>query len=61
MKTNELLSEASYPGNIGMMEMFQFFKKATPSQKSEMESLLSAKKFQKAWEFLQQVVKIKLQ
>lgn len=62
MKLEELkkLDEASYPGNIGMMEMFTFYQKATEEQKNKMKQLLSKKKFEEAWEFLQNVTGVKL-
>ena len=52
--------EASYPGNIGMMEMFKFHEVATPEQKKELKDLISTKQVQKAWEFLQKVIGVKL-
>lgn len=55
------LDEASYPGNIGMMEMFKFYQKATADQKAKMKKLLDGKHFDEAWEFLQQVTGVKLQ
>lgn len=63
MRLQELkkLDEASYPGNIGMMEMFKFYQKATQDQKSKMKKLLDGKHFDEAWEFLQQVTGVKLQ
>lgn len=62
MKLQELkqLDEATYPGNIGMMEMFKFYQVATPSQKDTMKTLISKKFFDKAWEYLQQVLGITL-
>lgn len=55
------LDEASYEGNIGMMEMFKFYQVATSEQKSKMKSLLAGGKHAEAWEFLQQVTGVKLQ
>ena len=60
MKVHQIIDEASYVGNLGMMEMFKFYKVASETQKRKMRDLL-AKGFKKeAWEFLQQVTGIKL-
>ena len=60
MKLSDI-TEAEYPGNIGMMEMFKFYEKATIEQKNKMKALISGKKMKEAWEFLQQVTGMKLQ
>ncbi len=54
------LLEASYEGNIGMMEMFKFYQVATDEQKAQMKDLIFDKKMDEAWELLQQVIGIKL-
>lgn len=54
------LHEASYTGNLGMMEMFKFYQVATPEQKAKMKELLFAKKEAEAWELLKQVTGTKL-
>jgi hypothetical protein len=54
------LCEASYAGNIGMMEMFHFFEIATPEQKAHMKELLSAGLQDEAWQFLQDVTNMRL-
>lgn len=59
-KTFLLLTEASYKGNLGMMEMFKFYQIATPEQKAKMRDLLFHNKQDEAWEFLQQVTRVKL-
>ena len=62
MKLEELvILEAAYKGNIGMMEMFKFYQKATASEKAKMKQLLDAKNFDDAWEFLQEVTGTKLE
>ncbi len=62
MKLEELvILEAAYKGNIGMMEMFKFYQKATSAEKTKMKQLLDAKKFDDAWEFLQEVTGTKLE
>lgn len=61
MKLNELgLDEAAYPGNIGAMEMFRFQREASDEQKSRMKALLSKKQNKEAWEYMQQVLGVKL-
>ena len=55
------LHEASYEGNIGMMEMFKFYQVATPEQKAKMKALIFDKKQNEAWEFLQSVTGVRLQ
>lgn len=56
-----ILSEASYVGNIGMMEMFKFFQRATPGEKARMKALLSSGNQDDAWKFLQKITGVKLQ
>ena len=60
MRAQELLSELSYPGNIGMMELMKFQKVATPEEKVRMKFLLSTDK-KAAWNLLQHVTGVKLQ
>lgn len=52
--------EAVYPGNIGAEEMLRFFMTATQDQKAKMRNLLRQNKTQEAYDFLQDVLKIKL-
>lgn len=52
--------EASYPGNLGMMEMIKFFQIATPELKNLMKKLIAEKKNDEAWELLQKVLNVKL-
>jgi hypothetical protein len=62
MKLQELkqLDEASYPGNLGMMEMFKFYQVATDAEKIHMKQLIANKSFDEAWEFLQKVTGVTL-
>ena len=53
--------EATYKGNIGMMEMFKFYQIATSQQKAKMKELLTSGKQTEAWEFLQQVTNTELE
>jgi hypothetical protein len=56
----EKIQEASYPGNIGMMEVFKFFQIATENQKKKFNDLVKSKKEKEAWDFMQKVTGIKL-
>lgn len=62
MKLQELksLCEASYPGNIGVMEMFRFYEKASIEQKKLMKELIAKKAYDLAWKLLQDVTGVKL-
>lgn len=55
-----LLQEATYRGNIGMMEMFKFYQIASPEQKQQMRALLKAGRQEEAWGLLQKVTGVKL-
>ena len=52
--------EAVYPGNIGAMEVAQFFMKASPEQKAEVKKLIADKEFKSAWNIIQTVLNVKL-
>jgi hypothetical protein len=51
---------ASYPGNMGVMEMFQFQREATPAQKKIMDRLLDEDRTSEAWEFLKKTTGVDL-
>ena len=53
--------EASYPGNIGMMELAKFFQMAKPSEKDQFKKLLELGKKGLAWKLVQDIVGVKLQ
>jgi hypothetical protein len=55
------VSEASYPGNVGMMEVAEFFKMANEAQKKLFKELLEKGKRGLAWKLIQDVVGVKLQ
>ena len=55
-----ILYEASYAGNIGIMEMVKFHRMASPEQKAELNALLRNQKQEEAWEFIQSVTGVKL-
>lgn len=53
--------EASYPGNIGMMELAKFFQIADPKAKEQFKELLERGKKGLAWKLVQDIVGVKLQ
>ena len=59
-KPENQIGEASYEGNLGMMEMMKFFKIASQDEKDLMKSLLSQGKQEEAWKLLQQVTDTEL-
>jgi len=56
-----LLLEASYKGNIGIMELVKFHRTCTPEQKAKLEQLLKDGKQEQAWKFIQEVTGVKLE
>ena len=56
MKVHEILNEASYPGNIGMMEVAKFYNIATEKQKKQFKELLFQKLTRAAWELIYSVI-----
>jgi hypothetical protein len=54
------IQEASYAGNIGMMEVMKFHQKATPEQKKEFKSHMANNKHGDAWKLIQDVSGVKL-
>lgn len=54
------LYEASYPGNIGVEEIFKFISVATPAQEKEFFKLADSGQTKKAWALIQKVTKTKL-
>jgi len=57
---SKLLKEASYAGNIGIMELIKFKSKATPEQKKKFDELLAKKKNKEVWALVQNVTGVKL-
>ena len=55
------IGEASYEGNIGMMEVAKFFRVANETQKKLLKELMSKGKRKLAWKLIQDVTKTKLQ
>jgi hypothetical protein len=54
------MNEAAYAGNIGMMELVQFYRKANPQQKKTFDTHLKQKNHKKAWDLVQIVTGTKL-
>jgi hypothetical protein len=56
----EQLDEATYAGNIGMMELVKFYSKASPKDRSVLQSYIKNKKHKEAWKLVQDVTGVKL-
>lgn len=56
----EELFEASYAGNIGIMELIKFKQKASDSQKKQFDQHVKNKKHKEAWKLVQDVTNVKL-
>jgi hypothetical protein len=54
-------NEASYPGNIGAMEVFKFMKMASQDQIKMLKKLIDEKEYKIAWALIQKVTGVKLQ
>jgi hypothetical protein len=61
MTREDEVAEASYPGNIGMMELAKFFQIASPADKEKFNQLKNLNKKELAWQLVQDVVGVKLQ
>lgn len=62
MKIKEVVvREASYPGNIGMMELHKFFSKANDFEKKLLKDLIEKRNYSRAWALIQGVTGVKLQ
>jgi hypothetical protein len=55
------VEEASYAGNIGMMELSKFFRVAKEEEKNQLKELIKKGKTQSAWQLIQSVTGVKLQ
>jgi hypothetical protein len=55
------IDEAAYVGNIGAMEMFRFYQKATADQKKKLQQHIKNKDAKSAWKHVQDVTGTKLQ
>lgn len=56
----QYLEEASYTGNIGMMELAKFYNIATEQEKKELKDLISKKLTKPAWLLVQKKLGVKL-
>ena len=54
------VQEAAYDGNIGMMELAKFYMKATPAEKTALQTAIQKKDFKTAWKMVQDKTGIKL-
>lgn len=54
------IEEASYAGNIGLMELIKFHKVATDDQKKQLHNHIQKKNNKGAWDLVQAVTKTKL-
>jgi hypothetical protein len=59
-KEQAKINEASYDGNIGIMELIKFKQKATPEQKKKFDEYLAQKKSKEVWELVQKVTGVQL-
>lgn len=59
-KDYSILHEASYAGNIGIMELIKFYTNATPSDAAKVKALIASNKSKEAWDIVQRVTGIKL-
>lgn len=60
IKLKDLVTELSYAGNLGVMELIHFYDLASKSQSAMLQNFIDAKKWKKAWALIQQVTKTKL-
>lgn len=56
MKVKDILTEASYAGNIGMMEVGKFFMQASPEQKERFKQYVAQKMNKAAWTLVYSVI-----
>jgi len=56
----ELVKEAAYAGNIGIMELIKFKQKATADEKKKFDDHVKNKRTKDAWEMVQKVTGVKL-
>ena len=59
-QTLKQMNEATYQGNIGVMELFKFHQKASQKQKDVLQSHIKNKKHKEAWKLVQDVTGVKL-
>jgi len=59
-KWSHLITEASYPGNIGFSEMAKYYKTATPSQLKELEKIIKSEDWDAFKAQIKKVLGVKL-
>ena len=55
------VGEASYPGNIGAMEVMKFFQVANSKEKELLKKLINANEKKAAWNLIQKITGVRLQ
>jgi hypothetical protein len=60
LKDIKKIDEASYPGNIGAMEVFKFYQVATDDEKAAFNDLLKNRDYETAWNMIQSITGTKL-
>ena len=61
MKLSQILSEASYPGNIGAIEVFKFYRKASEDEKETFDNYIKHNDYDDAWELIRSVTGVDLE
>lgn len=61
MKLERILTEASYPGNIGAMEVFKFYQMADQSQRDQFDQFMKDDNTPAAWDLIKDVTGMELQ
>lgn len=59
-KQFEVLHEAAYAGNIGIMELIKFKRSANENQKKAFDDHVKNKRHKEAWNLVQKVTGVKL-
>lgn len=55
-----VINEASYPGNIGIMELVKFYNTAHPDKIKHVKQLIKDQKHVEAWDEIQKHTGVKL-
>ena len=61
IKLKELLRELSYAGNLGVMELVDFYDRASKSQVAMLQNYINAKKWTSAQALIQTVTGVQLE
>jgi hypothetical protein len=54
-----IIKEAIYDNNAGIMEVFEFFKKASDEEKEAFDNLLNSGQEKAAWNLIEKVLGVK--